>query len=246
MTIKVFSDFQKLSSAAADLFVDAASDAVATSGRFAVALSGGGSPRQTYRMLGQTPYREKVAWEKVNVFWGDERCVPAGDPRHNATAAFEDLLDHVPVVKNQIHPILCDRSAQAAATEYDSLLRSFFHDRTVSFDLILLGLGGDGHTASLFPHSHVLNERQCWAKEVFVPEQDMFRVTLTPAVINRSAIVLFLVYGNSKSQVMQNVLEGPHNPQLLPAQFIKPSEGKLFWFVDESAASNLTTVHFKH
>jgi 6-phosphogluconolactonase len=245
MNVRVFSDAESLSRAAADLFVEAARKAIAATRQFAVALSGGGSPRQTYHMLGQTPYREKIDWEKVHVFWGDERCVPAGDPRHNATAASEDLLDHVPAAKSQVHPIVCDRSPQAAAAEYDSLLRGFFGDQIVSFDLTLLGLGPDGHTASLFPHSNVLNETERWAKEVFVPEQDMFRVTLTPAIIIRSAIVLFLVYGDSKSKVLQHVLEGPNNPQLLPAQLIKPIQGKLLWFVDEAAASNLTSVRSK-
>jgi len=126
MSIQVFPDPQALSQAAAELFVHVARDAVAATGRFSVALSGGGSPRLTYRMLAQSPYREKVAWRKVHVFWGDERCVPEGDSRHNATAASEDLLNHVPVVKNQIHPILCYESPETAAREYDSLLRSFF------------------------------------------------------------------------------------------------------------------------
>jgi 6-phosphogluconolactonase len=196
-------------------------------------------------MLGRSPYREKVDWGKVHVFWGDERCVPEGDPRHNATAAFDDLLSHVPVVKGQVHPIVCDRSPQSAAEEYESLLRDFFGNRGTTFDLILLGLGPDGHTASLFPHSEVLNEQERWAKEVFVPEQDMFRVTLTPAIINGAAIVLFLVYGQGKSQVLQNVLEGPHAPQLLPAQLIKPLQGRLLWFVDEAAACKLATVDVK-
>jgi len=242
MSIQVFPDPQSLSKAAAELFVHVARDAVAATGRFSVALSGGGSPRQIYRMLAHPPYRGKVAWRKVHVFWGDERCVPEGDSRHNATAASEDLLNHVPVVKNQMHPILCYESPQTVAREYDSLLRSFFGNQAGSFDLVLLGLGGDGHTASLFPQNEALSERESWAKEVFVQEHGMFRVTLTPAIINRSAIVLFLVHGESKSHVLQAVLEGPHNPQLLPAQLIKPVNGKLFWFLDEPAASRLTTI----
>lgn len=206
-----------------------------------MALSGGESPRQTYRMLAQSPYREQIPWGNVHIFWGDERCVPEGDPRHNATAAFEDLLNHVPVDKSQIHPILCDKSPRAAAEGYDSLLRGFFGDGGASFDLILLGLGGDGHTASLFPYNEALNERERWVREVLVPDQGMFRVTLTPAIINRGAIVVFLVYGKSKSRVLQKVLQGPHNPRLLPAQLIKPVKGELNWFVDKSAASRLST-----
>ncbi|MBI4964413.1 MAG: 6-phosphogluconolactonase [Desulfomonile tiedjei] len=242
MTIRVFSDTEELSKAAADLFVQSSRDAVAAKGRFSVALSGGGSPRETHRMLAQSPHREKVPWEKVHVFWGDERCVAPGDPRHNATTAFEDMLNHVPVKTNHIHAISCNESPGTAAEAYDSLLRDFFKDTPTSFDLIFLGLGQDGHTASLFPHNPVLDEKERWAKEVFVPEQRMYRVTLTAAVINRADYVVFLVYGDGKSQVLRDVLEGPHAPQLLPAQLIRPAKGKLLWLVDESAASKLTTI----
>jgi 6-phosphogluconolactonase len=242
MTIQVFPDPESLSQAAADLFVRAAQEAVASNGRFAVALSGGHSPRQTHRMLAQSPYCEQVPWDKVHIFWGDERCVPEGDPRHNATVAFGDLIKHVPVKKDQVHPILCEKSPRITAERYDSLLRGFFEERTTSCDVIFLGLGEDGHTASLFPNNPVLNESKRWAKEVFAPEQEMYRVTLTPAFINRGAMVVFLVYGEGKARVLREVLEGQRRPLELPAQIINPVEGKLLWFVDESAASMLTTT----
>jgi len=242
MTIQVFPDPESLSQAAADLFVRAAQDAVASNGRFAVALSGGHSPRQTHRMLAQSPYCGQIPWDKVHIFWGDERCVPEGDPRHNATVAFDDFISQVPLNEDQIHPILCDKSPRTTAEQYDSLLRDFFGGRTTSCDLIFLGLGEDGHTASLFPDDPVLNESKRWAKEVFVPEQEMYRVTLTPAFINRGATVVFLVYGAGKARVLREVLEGQRRPRVLPAQLINPVEGKLLWFVDELAASMLTAI----
>jgi 6-phosphogluconolactonase len=237
--IKVYPDLESLSQAAAALFADRAQSAVAARGRFSVALSGGSTPRRTYELLSQAPYRDRVAWDRVHVFWGDERCVPLTDPKSNAHMTRETLLRHVPIPAAQVHPIDCRAAPAEAARQYESLLRDFFTGRRPDFDLVLLGLGENGHTASLFPGAPVLDEQERWAAAVYVPEQDLYRVTLTAPVINAAALVAFLVSGASKAQVLREVLQGPRDPQRLPAQLIHPAGGELRWLLDQAAAAEL-------
>lgn len=233
--IRVCADPEALSRAAADLFVAEARKALQARGRFAVALSGGGTPHRTYELLGQELYRDLVPWQNTHIFWGDERCVPADDPRNNARMARRTLLDHVPIPSEQIHPMLCVGSPQEAAAEYETLLRSFFKDAP-RFDLVLLGLGENGHTASLFPGTPVLEEQQRWVAEVHVSEERLHRLTLTAAAINQAAQVIFLVSGYGKATILREVLEEPQNSRSLPAQLIAPAEGGLLWLVDRDAA----------
>ncbi len=237
--VRVYLGTEALSEAAADVFVETARSSVAIRGRFVVGLSGGQTPLPTYRILSRVPYRTHVPWEKTHVFWGDERCVPREDPRNNAAKAFEALLNHVPIPADQIHPVPSDALPQEAADRYEELLRGFFPDQGPCFDLIFLGLGEDGHTASLFPKSPVLDEQERWVKEAYLTEQNMYRVTLTAAAINRAARVAFLVQGRNKSQVLQKVLAGPYEPRLLPAQLVRPGQGELMWLIDEEAAWDL-------
>jgi 6-phosphogluconolactonase len=237
--IRVYPDLESLSQAAAGLFVQQAAEAVAARGRFSVALSGGSTPRRTYELLAQPPCRDQVSWDRLHVFWGDERCVPEGDPRRNALLAQHTFLNSVPIPPAQIHPIFCQRSPGEAAAEYEALLREFFTGQPPRFDLIFLGLGGDGHTASLFPRTGVLQERQKWAAEVYVPEQGLYRVTLTAALINQAALVAFLVSGADKAKILKEVLTGPSEPLRLPAQLIRPEGGRLLWLVDQDAAKEM-------
>jgi 6-phosphogluconolactonase len=237
--ICIYQDLESLSQGAADLFVTRASRAVRTHGRFVVALSGGHTPLHTYELLAQPPFREEVPWADIHVFWGDERCVPPDDPRSNARMARLALLDHVPIPSTQIHPILCAEAPARSAEEYEDTLRSFFEGQQPRFDLIFLGLGENGHTASLFPETPALDERNRWAAEVYVPEQDLQRVTLTLPIINRGETVAFLVGGANKAAVLQEVLEGHPNLRRLPAQLIQPISGDLRWLVDQEAASSL-------
>jgi 6-phosphogluconolactonase len=237
--VRICTGMEELSLVAAQLFVKAAQNAVASAGRFAVVLSGGHTPELTYRLLGQEPCRGRVNWQETHVFWGDERCVPRDDARNNAAMAFETLLDHVPIPRSHVHPIATEKSPEHAADHYEKLLREFFRDLPARFDLVFLGLGDNGHTASLFPHTPILDEQDRWVKEVYLAEQHMYRVSLTAPIINQAATVAFLVSGRNKSRVLRQVLLEPPRPQELPAQLIHPTDGDVVWLVDEDAAADL-------
>ena len=237
MTISFYPDLESLSRAAAELFVRQARHVVHAHGQFFVAISGGQTPRRTYELLAHQPFRDAIPWGKVHVFWGDERCVTPDDPRSNERMARHALLDHVPIPPAQIHPIYCSQAPQETAKQYETLLRTFFARRRVCFDLILLGLGENGHTASLFPEMPVLEERERWVSEVYIAEEDLYRVTLTAPLINRAALVAFLVAGSAKAHILQRVLNGPYTPDSLPAQLIRPSWSDLIWLVDGEAGS---------
>jgi len=237
--IRRYKDLEAISRAAAEIFVEEAADAVSARGRFAVALSGGETPRRLYNLLAESPIRENIEWKAVHVFWGDERCVPDDDPRSNARMARLSLLDHVPLPSENIHPITCDRPPQEAAVQYEAEIRTFFGTDAPAFDLVLLGLGDNAHTASIFPHTPVLDENDRWVAEVYVPEQDMHRITLTAPVINQARQVLFLVSGPGKAGALQQVLQGPFRPYDFPAQLIRTKAGQALWLVDRDAAGKL-------
>ncbi len=230
----ILPDPETLSRAAAALFAREAQRAVRRSGRFIVALAGGQTPRPTYEQLAHPACREVVPWEAIHVFWGDERCVPFTDPRSNARMAWEALLRHVPIPPDHIHPIACEGDPAVAALRYETLLRRFFGEAPPRFDLILLGLGEDGHTASLFPFHDALEEQARWA--VAVETTDPPRVTLTFPLLNQARRVVFLVTGANKAAILRAVLRGPWNPRQWPAQGIRPVRGSRLWMVDPAAA----------
>ena len=234
--IKVFTDLQALSHAAARLFVKEARRAIEAHGLFSVLLSGGETPRTTYEILALQPMYDMVPWEQVHFFWGDERHVPPDDPASNARMARQALLDHVPVPSAHIHPIPYRSSPRESAIEYEDILRAFFNTGPPHFDLVFLGLGENGHTASLFPCTSALLERERWVTEVYVPEQRLFRITLTAPVINRAAVVAFIVAGGGKASILRETLEREYDPQRIPAQLIKPVNGTLLWLVEREAA----------
>lgn len=237
--IQIYSDLESLSRAAAGLWVEVAAGAIADSGRCSVVLAGGVTPRRTYELLAQPPYCRQVAWGLMHVFWGDERCVQSNDPRSNSRMARTALLNHVPIPPEQIHPIGCHNAPQDAATAYEARLRTFFAGQPPCFDLVFLGLGEDGHTASLFPGSDILTEGERWAAAVSGGHQGPERVTLTPLILNQARVIAFLVAGAAKASALQVVLEGPRSPRRLPAQLIHPEAGKLRWLVDTAAAQLL-------
>jgi len=235
--IQVFASAEALADAVARHIVTCAADAVATTGRFTIALSGGSTPRAAYSRLatGDTRPMRAGLWRLTHVIWGDERCVPPDDPRSNYRMAKEALLDRVPIPPDHIHRIRGEDDPQRAAMDYERELRMLL-GVTDSLDLVLLGLGGDGHTASLFPGQSAIHEAERWVMAVPAPSGDIWRVTLTPAVLNLAKNVTFVVSGASKAQRLAEVLEGPFNPDLLPAQAIRPTQGRLTWMVDEAAA----------
>ncbi len=237
--IKVFDDKYSVSCAAAELFIARAAAAIRDRGRFSVALAGGNTPRKAYELLAETPRHVAVEWSKVQVFWGDERCVPPDDPRSNYRMAREALLDRVPLKPAQIHRMRGEDDPEEAAQDYERELRSFFAEGAARFDLVLLGLGDNAHTASLFPGLTVLDEATRWVAPAYVKEQDMHRITLTAPAINQARSVMFLVAGADKAPALAEVLYGPRDPRRLPAQLIEPADGELLWLVDRAAAVGL-------
>jgi 6-phosphogluconolactonase len=237
--IRVFADLEALSRGAAELFVANAAAAVAARGRFSVALSGGSTPRSAYEALARPPFWDSLDWSRTHVFWGDERCVAEDDSRRNARMAREALLNHVPIPAAQVHPMDCRPSPEEGARSYEALLRNFFGQAEPRFDLVLLGLGPDGHTASLFRGAPALAETVRWVAPVYVAEQDLYRLTLTAPLLNQGRAVVFLVAGAAKAAVVREVLGGPREPRRLPAQLIQPVAGELYWLLDEAAAAAL-------
>ena len=238
--IRIFKNTLELSKAAAELFVQAARKAVAERGRFTVALTGGSSPVLMHQLLAQSPYREQVPWEQTYVFWGDERWVPLTDEKSNARMAFETLLNQVPVPKDQIFPMWGDQEPEVFAQQYEEILRQYFDQKGPGFDLIFLGLGDDGHTASLFPGTAVLQEKTKWVQAYYLEPQQMHRITLTAPFINQARQVVVLTFGEKKANTLYEILEGERNPVKYPAQLIRPLSGEILWFVDEAAARRLS------
>ena len=234
--VKIFNDLGQLNEAAAQLFVQTARTAVAQKGRFTVALTGGSSPVGLYRLLASEPYRSQVPWSEVFVFWGDERWVPLTDDLSNAKMAFETLLTHVPVPKDQIFPMWDEGvSPEDFAHVYQERLQEHLRPDGC-FDLVLLGMGGDGHTASWFPHTEVLHEYDKWVAAYFLEAQDMYRITLTIPIVNRATRVAVITYGAGKAAALHEVLHGERNIEKYPAQLIDRGEGRrVTWFVDEDA-----------
>jgi 6-phosphogluconolactonase len=235
----VYDDSEMLSRAAAQLFADRARLAVQQKGRCIALLSGGATPRRMYQLLAQAPLAGQVPWGGLQLFWGDERYVPQDDPESNFGMARAALLGRVPLAPEQLHPVPWACSPWESALCYEQELRAFFAPGPPHFDLALLGLGANGHTAGLFPHTPPLEERERWACELYLPEEDRFRVTLTAPVLNHADLAVFLVAGEGKAAALAQVLEGEYRPEELPAQLIDPLHGELLWLVDRAAAGNL-------
>jgi 6-phosphogluconolactonase len=235
--VRVFQDLASLSRDAAGRFLDDFRECVPARGRFAVALSGGSTPRTFYSLLASDPCRKEVDWTKVHVFWADERCVPPDDRESNYRLVFETLLSAVPVPAENIHRVRGETSPEEAARLYDEELRAFFRGGQVPvFDLAVLGAGVDGHTASLFPGSEALRESSRLAVPVRTSAVRTGRVTLTLPVLNNAAHVLVLVSGLSKASVVREIFEAG-NAKHLPAGLLRPVNGTLEWFLDRDAAS---------
>jgi 6-phosphogluconolactonase len=229
-----------LSRAAVEFFTDLAKRCVASQGRFTVALSGGATPRRLYTLLGTTPYRENIEWGRVHVFWADERCVPGDHPESNFRLAADAFLSRVALPKENIHRIKGEEGAGRAAQDYEQELRSFFGPASFPvFDLIILGAGEDGHTASLFPGSASLQERTRLALPVSLEPPKLSRVTLTLPVLDHAAEVLFLVAGRAKAGVVHAIME-KGNPMVYPAGLVRTAQGSSTWLIDRQAASLLT------
>ena len=209
---------------------------------FSLVLSGGGTPKILYQKLATEKYKSRIDWERVRIFWGDERVVPFSDNRNNAKMAFDILLNNVNVPASQIHIMRTDIEPNFAVTEYRKMLHTYFDSTHHSFDLVLLGMGDDGHTLSLFPGSQIIEDNYHWVNSVFNEQQEMYRITLMPALVNKAKKIVFMVDGEKKAVVLEKVLEGEHKPSEFPAQLIQPETGELHWFLDKAAAKKLHTI----
>lgn len=236
MNITVFDDLEKLYKKAADAFVDLSKKSIQKKDRFVVALSGGSSPKAIFKLLATPEYKEQIEWNKVYFFWVDERWVPLNDDRSNFRMTDEALLNQVPVDQNNIFPMYADGiSPEDYAKAYEQQIRTVLGDEGI-FDFILLGMGDDGHTASLFPGEEVLNEKEKWVSAYYLKPQEMFRITLTAPIINNADHILAIAFGESKKHALNEVLNGEYNPSLYPMQLIEKRDGFQF-FTDEKAKS---------
>jgi 6-phosphogluconolactonase len=235
-------DVDELNHKAAEQFIELANKAIQRSGQFAVALSGGSTPRTIYSLLASADYRERVDWFRVHLFWGDERCVPPDHPESNFRMVEESLLSRVQIPSGNIHRMKGEKEPEQAATEYEEYLRQFFHlpnNGVPRFDLIFLGLGEDGHTASLFPDTAALNEKEHLVATVYIEKSKAHRLTLILPVINAGAQVTFLVSGQSKTAIVSDILGSNSDSFTYPAAKVSPIDGRLTWLVTADTVGNL-------
>lgn len=236
--LQVYRDDAAVAQALAELFVATGRMAMAERGAFYVSLAGGETPRAAYELLGQEPLRSELSWSDVFVYFGDERCVPPDDEQSNYRMAKVSFLDAVGIPRANVHRIAGEKDPGHAANEYASLLRADLGD-SPHFDLFLLGLGPDGHTASLFPGTPPDLEEGSLVRAVYAESQLAWRVTMTPKVINLSRTVAFTVQGQEKAAVLAAVYDGPIDPVKYPAQIVRPISGRLIWIIDDFAAGML-------
>lgn len=239
-TLHVVENATDLVSKAADFVVSQARDAIAQRGRFVIALAGGGTPKPVYERLAQPEVARKIDWEKTHVFFGDERCVPPADEQSNFRMAREALLERVPLPEANIHRMLGEIEAGAAALAYEQQLKQLFRCERPSLDLVLLGIGGDGHTASLFPGTAAVRERERLVVGQYVDKLGSWRVTFTPVLLDAARDVLFLAEGSGKASVIREILEGGYQPDVLPSQRVQPEAGRVHWLLDRAAAAGLS------
>ena len=239
--IRRFASADDLQRGAAEIIVRILDDTIAFRGVASLSLSGGSTPKAIYELLAHGEFRSSVEWTKVHVFWGDERCVPPSHPESNYRMACESMLDTVRIPKSNIHRIPAEKTPDQAAESYERELKSFFGNTSLPrFDLMLLGMGDDGHTASLFPGTSILDEHTRLVANVFVAKLKVHRVSLTYPVINNSESILILVSGSGKAAMLRDVIAG--HPDRYPIQRVDPTHGSLLWLVDEDAASRLNTI----
>ncbi len=242
---EVFEDAAAMIRRAAGEFVELAQSAVHRYGRFTVALSGGSTPKGLYEILSDPTqtFREQIPWEKTHFFWGDERHVPPEHKDSNYRMAAEAMLFQAPVPEENIHRVRGEEAeAGTAASEYETHLKSFFRVEGGGFprfDLVLLGMGADGHTASLFPGTDVVFEAHRMVAPVWIEKSEACRITVTPPVLNNAACIIFLLAGEEKAAALQSVLHGEFHPEVYPSQIISPPNGRLLWLMDNGAAACL-------
>jgi 6-phosphogluconolactonase len=241
--LRRFPDSQSLAGGAAEYFVSTVNQTLDTQNQCGVALSGGSTPKAMFQLLASSEFSSRLDWTKIHIFWVDERSVPPDHADSNYRVTKDYLLDHIPIPQENVHRIQAELDPKEAAQLYEATLTAWFGQNSAlpEFDLILLGMGDDGHTASLFPHTIALAETDRWVVANEVPKLATWRITLTASVINSAINVAFLISGESKARTLYSVLQGEYVPQDFPSQRIQPERGHLVWLVD-SASSSLLTI----
>lgn len=238
--IHTFPNEAQLAQAAAKAIVETGVEKVSSQGRFTLVLSGGETPKDTYRMLPEMASALGLDWNSVFILFGDERCVPPDHPDSNYGMVQKTLLSQIEIPEGNILPMRCTVSPDDAAHAYEDTLRELLTNQWDGrLDLVLLGIGPDAHTASLFPGSTALEETSRLVTPVYVDKLESWRLTLTPAALNSAERIMFLVQGEAKSEAVKHVFENPYSPQRWPAQVVQPEDGRVDWFMDEAAASRL-------
>ncbi|HUH29284.1 6-phosphogluconolactonase [Gelidibacter sp.] len=240
MNIKIYDNSNDLINALAQAVCDAAKEAISDRGQFNFVLSGGSSPKKLYKLLGTKPYKKQIDWEKTFFFFGDERFVPKDDAQRNSLMAKKALFDPLNIPKSHIFKVDTTGSPEEAAEKYAKSIANHFQKTPVEFDFLLLGIGDNSHTASLFPNTDVLNETEATIKSIFVKEVDMYRITMTAPLINQAKNIAFLVFGEDKSEAVFQILEGKTGSAAqYPARLINSDDHKVVWYLDTAAASRL-------
>jgi len=240
--IRVSSSTEQAYSDAAQLILDDANRAIAQRGKFTIALSGGSTPKRLFELMASDAWKNKIPWNNIEFFWGDERYVPPTDASSNYRMTREAMLDKVPISGVNVHRVMTEKPDQEAAAEYEKTIRQIVPagaNGVPEFDLILLGLGTNGHMASLFPHQPALHEHRKLVVAEYIDEVKMTRVTMTLPLINSAKSVVFVTLGPDKASVLREVIVGPRDPERLPAQLIQPSPGQLTWLIDAPASAEL-------
>jgi len=240
MQLHILKDISEISKHVADFLVEKSNEVLQKQDQFTIALSGGSTPKALHELLSGDEYKNKIDWSKWHFFMGDERFVPITDDRSNAKMCYETLLNHVPVNKEHIHFYQTENiSPEESSGHYEQILHQFFDGKETGLDVILLGMGDNAHTLSLFPHQPIIFETKKWVDSFWLEEQNMYRITMTHPVANHAAQVIFLAAGANKQEALKEVLQGKYNPDEYPSQIIRPQPGELHWFVDEAAAKLL-------
>ena len=245
--LKIYKTPDFVLAALADFIVEKSKEAISKNGRFNVALSGGSSPKKLYELLASDLYKKRIEWSNVFFFFGDERYVPLYHRDSNYLMTVHALFEPLSISNDNIFSVNTSLPPADAAKDYEQRILDHFLESPARFDLILLGLGDNSHTASLFPHTNVLHEKKALVKEIFVDEVNMYRITFTAPLINSAHNIAFLVYGAGKAEAVHHILRDDKDIELYPAQLIHPTSGNLYWFLDDEAAARITEAgNLKH
>jgi 6-phosphogluconolactonase len=230
-------DAESLSLAAAHFFVTECHRCIAEHGKFIVALSGGNTPKRLYQLLATIEFSRNIPWKKVFLFWSDERFVPHTDADSNYRMVKENLLDYISIPKKNIYPMPVKSSPKLGAAKYEASIKKIFADKEPVFDWLLLGVGEDGHIASLFPGTDILKKKKRLVKEVWVEQKQTWRISFTLPLINKAAQIIFMVTGKEKAAVIATALANKKTKLLLPVQLVQPGKGIIYWLLDDEAVS---------